>query len=78
MKWAGHVAFMGEMRNAYDIFIRKPEGKRPCRRPRCRWEVNIVMVARLIGWEGVFWMHVAEGMDQWWAPVKVVMNLQVP
>jgi hypothetical protein len=29
---------MGEMRNAYDVLVRKPEGKRPCRRPRHRWD----------------------------------------
>jgi hypothetical protein len=36
MKWAGHVALMGEMRNAYKILVRKPEGKRPYGRPRYR------------------------------------------
>jgi len=38
-----HVAHMGEMRNAYKIVVGKPEGKRPPRRPRCRWEDNIRM-----------------------------------
>jgi len=42
MRWAAHVARMGEMINAYKIFIGKPEGKRPLRRPRCRWQ-NIRM-----------------------------------
>jgi hypothetical protein len=41
---------MGEMRNAYKILIRKPEGKRPLGRPRCRWEDNIRMDLREIGW----------------------------
>jgi hypothetical protein len=41
MKWAGHIACIGEMRNGYTILIRKLEGKRPHRRPRCRWEDNI-------------------------------------
>jgi hypothetical protein len=37
MIWAGHVAYIGEMRNVYKILIGKPEGKRPCGRPRHRW-----------------------------------------
>jgi hypothetical protein len=41
MKWAGHVARMGDMRNAYKILVGKPEGKRPLGRPRRRWEDNI-------------------------------------
>jgi hypothetical protein len=45
----GHV----EMRNAYNIFVQKPEGKRSLVRPRCRWEDNIRMDLREIGWEGV-------------------------
>jgi hypothetical protein len=36
MKWAGHVARMGEKRNAYRILVGKPEGKRPLGRPRRR------------------------------------------
>jgi len=38
MRWTGHVARMGKMRNAYKIVIEKPEGKRTLRRARCRWE----------------------------------------
>jgi hypothetical protein len=41
MRWAGHVARMGEKRNAYRILVGKPEGKRPLRRPRRRWVDNI-------------------------------------
>jgi hypothetical protein len=41
MKWAGHVARMGETRNAYRILVGKPEGKRPLGRPRRRWVNNI-------------------------------------
>jgi hypothetical protein len=40
---------MGEMRNAYKIFVRKPEGKRPLGRPRSRWEDNVKMDLREIG-----------------------------
>jgi hypothetical protein len=41
MRWEGNVARMGEMRNAYEIFVGKPRGKRPLGRPKCRWEDNI-------------------------------------
>jgi len=41
MRWAGHVARMGEMRNAYKILVGKPEGKRPLGRPKRKWVVNI-------------------------------------
>jgi hypothetical protein len=46
MRWAGHVARMREKRNANSILVRKPEGKRPVGRPRCRWEDNIKMDLR--------------------------------
>jgi hypothetical protein len=41
MRWAGHLARMGEERNAYRLLVGKPEGKRPLGRPRCRWVDNI-------------------------------------
>jgi len=59
MRWAGHVVLMGEMRNAYKILIRNPEGKRPLRRPGCRWEDNIRRDLWEIGCEGVDWIHLA-------------------
>jgi hypothetical protein len=48
MRWAGHVATMGEMRNAYNILIGKPEGKRPLGRTKHRWEDNIGIYLRKI------------------------------
>jgi hypothetical protein len=53
MRCIGHVARMGEKRNAYRILVRKPEGKRPLGRPRCRWVDNIKMDLREIGWDGM-------------------------
>jgi hypothetical protein len=53
MWWARHVTGMGEMRDEYKIFVVKPKGKRPFRRSRHRWEDNIKMDLRDIGWEGV-------------------------
>jgi hypothetical protein len=74
ISWAVHIACMGEMRSAYKIFVRKHEGKRPLGGHRCRWEVNIKMDLREIGWESVNWMHMAQDRDQWWALVKLVMD----
>jgi hypothetical protein len=53
MRWAGHVARMGETRNEYRILVEKPEGKRPLKRPRRRWVDNIKMDVREIGWGGM-------------------------
>jgi len=49
MRWAGHVARVGERRGAYRVLVRKPEGKRPLRRPRHRWEDNIKMDLQEVG-----------------------------
>jgi len=48
MRWAGHVARMGEIRNAYKMLVGKPEGKRPFGRARHRWETNIRTYLRKI------------------------------
>jgi hypothetical protein len=61
-------------RNAYRILVRKPEGKRH----RRRWEDNIKMDLREIGWGGMDWIDLAQDRDQWRALVNMVMNLQVP
>jgi hypothetical protein len=50
MRWAGHVARMGEGRNVYRVLVRKPKGKRPLERPRRRWENGIKMYFRETGW----------------------------
>jgi hypothetical protein len=43
----------------HTILVRKTEGKRPLRRPRYRWEDNIRVDLREVGWEGVDWIHLA-------------------
>jgi hypothetical protein len=78
MRWAGHLARMGEKRNAFRILVRKPEGKRPLGRQRRRWVDNIKIDLREIGWDGMDWIDVAEDRDQWRALVNTVMNLRVP
>jgi hypothetical protein len=77
MRWAGHVARMGEGRNVYGIWTGKAEGKRPLERPRRRWEDGIKMDLREIGWGGVEWIHLAQYRDRWRAVVSAVMNLRV-
>jgi hypothetical protein len=69
---------MGDMRNAYNILVGKPEGKRSLGRPMCRWEDNIRMDLREIRWEVVNWVHLDQFLDQWQAVVNTVMNLGVP
>jgi hypothetical protein len=49
MRWAGHVARMGEERGVHRVLVGKPEGKRPLGRPRCRWEDNIKMDLQEVG-----------------------------
>jgi hypothetical protein len=69
---------MGEMRNAYEISVVKPEGKRPHERPRRRYEDHVRMVRREIEWEIVDWTRVVQDRDQWRTDVNTVMNLWVP
>jgi hypothetical protein len=52
-----HLACMVEMRNAYKILVRKCEGKRPCRRPRHRWEDNVRKDLGGKVWTGYIWLR---------------------
>jgi hypothetical protein len=78
MKCAGHVACMGEVRSACNILVGRREGRRPLGRPRRRWEDNIKIDLREIGFGDVDWIHWAQDRDRWWALVSMVMNLWVP
>jgi hypothetical protein len=78
MRWAGHVARMGETRNAYRILVGKPEGKRPLGRPRRMWVDNIKMDLGEIGWDGMDWIELAQDRDQWRALENTVTNLRGP
>jgi hypothetical protein len=78
MRWAGHVARMGEKRNAYRLLVGKPEGRRPLGRPRRRWLDNIRMELGEVGWGDVDWVGVAQDRNRWRALVNSVLNLLVP
>jgi hypothetical protein len=78
VKWAGHVARIGERRNACRILVGKPERKRPLGRPRRRWVDSIKIDLREIGWDGMDWIDLAQDRDRWRAHVNTVMNLRVP
>jgi hypothetical protein len=78
MRWARHVAGMGEKRNPYMIMVGKTVGKIPLKTPRRRQVDNIKMDLREIGWDGMDWIELAEDRDQWRALVNTVINLRVP
>ena len=77
VRWAGHVARMGDRRVAYSVFVGKREGKRPLGRPKRRWKDNIEMDLQEAGW-GIDWVDLAQDMDMWLALMNAVMNLRVP
>ncbi|KAJ4432652.1 hypothetical protein ANN_21275 [Periplaneta americana] len=76
LRWAGHVARMGESRNAYRVLVGRPEGKRPLGRPRRRWEDNIKMDLREVGYDDRDWINLAQDRDRWRAYVRAAMNLR--
>jgi hypothetical protein len=69
---------MGERRVAYKASVGKPEGRRPLGRPRRRWEDNVKMDLREVGWGVVVWIDLAQDRDRWRVLVYTVLNLRVP
>jgi len=78
LRWAGHVAHMGEERGVYRVLVGKLEGKRPLGRPRRRWVDNIMMDLQEVGCGYVDWIGLAQDRDRWRTLVSAVMNLRVP
>ena len=78
MRWAGHVARMGEERGVYRVLVEKPEGKRPMGRPRRRWVDNIRMDLQNVRCGYMDWIGLAQDRDRWRTVVSAVMNLRVP
>ena len=73
MRWARHVAHMGERRGAYRVLVGKPEGKRQLWRRKGRWEDNIKICLQEIGWQawtGLIWLRTGTGdgllWTRWW------------
>jgi hypothetical protein len=78
MKWAGHVARMGEGRGVYRVLVGRPERKRPLGTPTRRWEDNIKLHLRGIEIDGANCIQLTQDRVQWRAFVNTVMNLRVP
>ena len=78
MRWAGHVARMGEERWVYRVLVEKPVGRGPQGRPRRRWVVNIRMDLIEVGCGYMDWIGLAQDRDGWRKLVSAVMNLRVP
>ena len=78
MRWAGHVARMGEGRVVQRVLVGNPKGKRPLGRPRRRWDD--IIKTDLQEMEGVCgdWLELAQNRDRWRTLVSKLMNFQVP
>ena len=78
MRWAGHVARVGEERGCIRYWCGKPEGKRPLGRPRLRWVDNIRIDLQEVGCRYMDWIGLAQDRDRWRTLVSAVKNLRVP
>jgi len=78
MRWAGHVARMGEDRGVHRVLVGKPERKRSLGRPRRRWEDNNKMDLQEVGRGCGHWMELAQDRDRWRALVGTVRDFRVP
>jgi len=78
MRWAGHVARMGEESGVYRILVGKPDGRRPLVRPRRRWVDNIKLDLQEVGCGCMDWIGLDQDRDRWRTLVSAVMNLRVP
>jgi hypothetical protein len=78
MRWAGHVARMGEDRGVHRVLVGRPEGKMPLGRPGHRWEDDIKMDLQVVGGGRGKWMELVQDRDRWQALVGTVRNFRVP
>ena len=78
MRWAGHVARMGEEKGVYRVLVGKPEGRRLMGRPRRRWVDNIRIHLQEVGCGYMDRIGLAQDRDRWRKLVSAVMNLRVP
>jgi hypothetical protein len=77
MRWARHVARMGEKRHAYRLLVGNPEGRRQLGRPRRRWLDNIRADLVEVGWGHVDWIGLTQDRGRWRALVNSILNLRV-
>jgi hypothetical protein len=77
MRWTGHVARMAKKRNSYRVLVEKPEGMKPLGKPSCRWEDNVKVDFKKIGWGVMDWIDLAQDMDQWMALMNTILNLRL-
>jgi len=78
IRWAGHVARIGERRGVNRVLVGKTEGKRPLGIPRRRWEDNIKVDLQEVRCGGMDWIELAEDRDKWRVLVNAAMNLRAP
>ena len=78
MRWLGHVARIGQIRDAYRVLVGNPEGNRLLGRPRFRWEDNIKMDLQAVGCGGMDLIELAQGRGRWRALFSAVMKPRVP
>ncbi|KAJ4446225.1 hypothetical protein ANN_12919 [Periplaneta americana] len=76
LRWAGHIAHVGESRNEYRVLVGRREGKRPLRIPRRKWEDNIKIDLREMGYDDSDCINLAQDRDRWRAYVRTAMNLR--
>jgi hypothetical protein len=77
IRWAGHVTCMEERRGVYRVLVGNLERERPLGRPGCRWENDIKMEPKEVGWQCVGWIDLARDRDNWQAFVNAVMNFWI-
>jgi hypothetical protein len=77
MRWASHVARMGQSRGVYRVLMGTPERKIPPGKPRHRWEDNIKMDLQKMGCCGMDWIELAQDREKWRVLVNAVMSLRV-
>jgi len=75
MRWAGHVAFMGEEKGVYRVLVGKPEGRKPLGRPRCRW-MDIRTDLQEVGCGYMDWIGLAQDTDRWRKLVSAVITFR--
>jgi hypothetical protein len=69
---------MGDRTGAHRVLVGRPDGMRSFGRPGRRWEDNIKMELKEVGWRGMEWIDMAQDRDRWRSLVNAVMNLHVP